>query len=108
VSAALYGGAVGPKEARRYELADAARQDDLQRHGVNLEAIVEAREGMVGDELADHWIAMAERVSRAYLAPDASESAKVARLHFEIGQLRGYLRQACANYASVVNPVEVA
>jgi hypothetical protein len=86
--------------------ADIARWDEFERRGVNLPAIVAAREGLTGEAQAEHAIAKCEREASAYLSGDTRESAKVARLHFEIGMLRGELRRVCGAYEAVVEPLQ--
>lgn len=84
--------------------ADIARWDDVMKTGVNLRAIVDAREGLTGTEQAEHAINKCARLAREYLSGDERDSAKVARLHYEIGCLRGEVRRICNAYAAVVEP----
>jgi hypothetical protein len=83
--------------------ADIARWDDMQRKGVNLEAIVELREGAVGEELAEFWIASARREAAAILP---GLPATEQRLRARIGALESHLRDACEMLERAVQPVE--
>lgn len=92
--------------ARIESRADAERLSGLLKFGVNLEAILDAREGLTGEAQANHAISKCDALARAYLSGDARESAKIARLHYEIGCLRGELRRVCGAFAEVVEPLQ--
>lgn len=72
---------------------------------INTAAIAEARQGITGDCQADQIIRSVEYSAVRYLADDNRDSAKIARLQWQIGTLQGELRRVCRNYAEVVEPL---
>lgn len=75
-------------------------------HAINVVAILALREGYTGPVLAQQILHRADVAAARYLSGDDRESAKTARLQYQLGALEGEIRRLADMLAQAVEPTD--